>query len=71
MILVAAGGPNYELSLLNLETGNIEYLMCSEELQGEQDLTNTSLQSGLTISSYYRESLIRDQFNWPEKQETN
>jgi len=31
MALVAAGGPSYELSLLNLETGNIEYLISSED----------------------------------------
>ena len=27
MAVIASGGPNYEVSLLNLETGNIEYLI--------------------------------------------
>jgi len=31
MALVSAGGPRYELSLVNLETGNVEYLMSSED----------------------------------------
>ena len=34
MALVAAGGANYELSLLNLETGNIEILMKVDEPTG-------------------------------------
>lgn len=31
MALVAAGGPTYELSLLNLDSGNIEILMSANE----------------------------------------
>jgi hypothetical protein len=31
LVLVAAGGPSYELSLLNLDTGNIEILMSVNE----------------------------------------
>jgi len=64
MVVVAAGGPSYELSLLNLESGNIEYLISSD---GEQQ----SGASGNVYPHYLRDSPIRDAFNWPEKFETN
>lgn len=31
MAAIASGGPNYELSLLNMESGDIEYLMTTDE----------------------------------------
>ena len=75
MVLVGAGGPTYELSLLNLETGNIEILMAVDEgksSQGSDVQANASgLASSVTLPSYHRESLIRDSFSWPEKSETN
>lgn len=66
MALIAAGGPGYELSLVNLETGNIELLYMVNEATGRDNSA-----SSISIPSYYRESLIRDCFNNPEKQETN
>ena len=73
MALVAAGGPAYELSLLNLETGNIEILMTVDEGNQGSDVQNMGggLTSSVTLPSFYRESLIRDSFSWPEKSETN
>jgi hypothetical protein len=75
MALVAAGGPTYELSLLNLETGNIEILMAVDEGKGSQgsdaQANASGLASSVTLPSFYRESLIRDSFSWPEKSETN
>jgi hypothetical protein len=68
LALVSSGGPRYELSLVNLETGNIEYLMSSEE---EGSLKGDEKMPEMTFPSFYRESLIRDPFNWPEKSETN
>ena len=76
MALVAAGGPPYVLSLLNLDTGNIEILMSANEDQsalGKEQLgANAASQAtGISLPSFYRESLIRDCFSWPEKSETN
>lgn len=76
MALVAAGGPTYELSLLNLDSGNIEILMSVNEGQGAQGKEQMgagagSLATGISLPSFYRESLIRDCFAWPEKSETN
>ena len=70
MALVASGGPSYELSLLNLDTGNIEYLMSVNEAQ-EKDNNFGQFSNSVNIPSFYKESLIRDCFNWPEKSETN
>lgn len=71
MALIAAGSPNYELSLLDLETGNLEILIQVSEAMNKDgtvaDLPDTCIET----PSFYRESLIRDNFNWPEKQETN
>jgi|TARA_B110000285_G_scaffold224089_1_gene280454 hypothetical protein len=76
MALVAAGGPTYELSLLNLDSGNIEILMSVNEGQGAQGKEQMgagagSLATGISLPAFYRESLIRDCFAWPEKSETN
>ena len=78
MALVAAGGPVYELSLLNLETGNIEILMTVDEGKSSQGSDHTSQPasgqapaSSITLPTFCRESLIRDSFSWPEKSETN
>jgi len=71
MVLVASGAPSYELSLLNLETGNIEILMSVNEAIGNDNNLGGPMQPSITISSFYRESLVRDSFNWPEKSETN
>ena len=84
MALVAAGGPDYELSLLNLETGNIEIRMTVDEGKssqgsdaalpnfGEGSSAGDKLPaSSITLPTFCRESLIRDSFSWPEKSETN
>lgn len=68
MALVASGGPQYELSLLDLESGNIEILMAVNELTGKD---NEYQDPGVTVPSYHQESLIRDCYGWPEKSETN
>lgn len=70
MALISAGGPNYETSLLNLDTGNIEILMTVNEAQ-KDSIGNNSMQPSVSISSFYRDSLVRDCNNWPEKSETN
>lgn len=75
MALVAAGGPTYELSLLNLETGNVEILMTVDDRKSSpaSDAQGgaSGLASSVTLPSFYRESYIRDSFSWPEKSETN
>ena len=63
MALISSGAPSYELSLLNLDTGNIEILMTVNEPAGSDSIN--------AMSSFYRESAIRDNNNWPEKSETN
>jgi len=68
MLLVASGSPSYELSLLNLETGNIELLWQVEEPVGKDGGQKDPF---ITVPSFHRESLIRDNFNWPNKSETN
>jgi len=71
LVLVAAGGKSFEMSLLNLETGSIEYQMTSQEPLDPTDdsSTNATLPEGL--SEFHRESLIRDSFSHPEKFENN
>ena len=75
MALVAAGGPTYELSLLNLETGSVEILMtvddCKSSPASDAQGGASIFASSLTQPSFYRESYIRDSFSWPEKSETN
>lgn len=71
-MLVAAGGPSYELSMLNLDTGNIEYLMgVTEAAYANDKNASNTLMTGMQVSSFHRESSIRDSFQWPEKQESN
>jgi hypothetical protein len=71
MVVVAAGGPSYELSLLNLETGDTEYLMIAEDESGFRDKKEDPRVVGYSYPSFLRESMIRDSFNWPEKLETS
>jgi hypothetical protein len=64
LALISTGGPSYELSLLNLETGNIECLLsCDDGLNQDQT-------TAIEAPSFFRESAIRDYFSWPEKSET-
>ena len=63
MALVSSSGPAYELSLLNLETGNIEILMTVDD--------NKTKSTSMNPASFYRESYTRDSFSWPEKSENN
>lgn len=64
MALISTGGPSYELTLLNLETGNIECLLsCDDGLNQDQT-------TAIEAPSFFRESAIRDYFSWPEKSET-
>ena len=67
MALVAAGGPVYELSMLNLDTGDIQYhISVNDDSQQRENIS-----AGVTIPSFKRKSLIRDGYNWPEKNENN
>ena len=70
MALVSLGGPSFEVSLLNLDTGDIEIMMTVLEANNySSDIQNNQI--GITLSSFYRESLIRDSYSWPEKSENN
>lgn len=68
MALIATGSPQYELSLLNLETGDLEIKMEAGEAP---KLDSDSSSKHVVIPTFLRESLVRDCFNWPEKSETN
>lgn len=70
MALVATGSENYELSLIDLDSGNIEILMQVNEAK-QSGKENDFLDPCVNIPSYYKESLIRDNYGWPEKSETN
>jgi hypothetical protein len=70
MALVSLGGPSFEVSLLNLDTGDIEIMMTVNEAIS-QSSDNQNNQIGISPSSFYRDSLIRDNFSWPEKSENN
>jgi hypothetical protein len=70
MALVSLGGPSFEVSLLNLDTGDIEIMMTVNEAIS-QSSDNQNNQIGITPPSFYRDSLIRDNFSWPEKSENN
>ena len=67
MALIAAGGPVYELSMLNLETGDVRYHISVNDDQQQRD----NISAGVTIPTFRRKSLIRDASNWPEKNENN
>jgi hypothetical protein len=70
MALVSLGGPSFEVSLLNLDTGDIEIMMTVNEAISQLS-DNQNNQIGITPPSFYRDSLIRDNFSWPEKSENN
>ena len=67
MALVSLGGPSFEVSLLNLDTGDIEIMMTVNEANSQ----SSDNQIGITPPSFLRDSLIRDGFSWPEKSENN
>jgi len=73
LVLVSSGGPSFEMSLLNLESGNIEIMMSVNESHGHSKEKSEAASMGLGVQapSFYRESTIRDSFSWPEKSETN
>ena len=62
--MVATGSKSYELALTNLDNGYIEKLYTVRE-SDEIDEKFTD------VPSFGRESVIRDQANFPEKTETN
>lgn len=67
MAMIAAGGPVYELSILNLATGDVQYhISVNDENQNREVIS-----PGITIPTFKRKSLIRDAYNWPEKNETS
>ena len=72
LVLVSAGGPTYEMSLLNLDTGKIEMLFSVDDSLGQGSKVDDQIGTHqvTNLPSFYRESLIRDNFGWPEKQET-
>lgn len=69
MVLVASGGPSYELSLVNLDSGNIEYFMTTNSTQSLEP-SNLANQV-VTMPSFLRDSSIRDGYSWPEKFESS
>lgn len=78
MAVIAAGGPTYEVSLLNLDTGNIETILTvKENKSANQDGDDSKSQPqqnqnlGMELPSFYRESTIRDLFSGPERQGNN
>jgi hypothetical protein len=55
LVLVSAGGSNYELSLVNLETCTVEVLLSVDDRKNKE-----SVLSGIpTVPSYLRESLFQ------------
>lgn len=48
MVLIGSGGPNFEMSMLNLETGNIEILMTVNEAEQAKDNTAADAANGGT-----------------------
>eukprot|EP00351_Strombidinopsis_sp_SopsisLIS2011_P005484 CAMPEP_0116888416 /NCGR_PEP_ID=MMETSP0463-20121206/23418_1 /TAXON_ID=181622 /ORGANISM="Strombidinopsis sp, Strain SopsisLIS2011" /LENGTH=152 /DNA_ID=CAMNT_0004553119 /DNA_START=2619 /DNA_END=3077 /DNA_ORIENTATION=- len=75
LALVSAGGPNYEMSLLNLHSGNVEILFTVNDqgISGGNGNSNSAAPgyNSVVIPEYLRESQTTDGWYSTKKVETN